>query len=349
MAMKLLSKCKIQRLDSIFDEPGKVCVVVHPHPDGDALGSGIALRNYLMEFRGQGKEVSLISPDRFPESLDFLAGNAGIIIAGDQMDAAVEAIGSSSLIVCLDLNSIGRAGCLHDALSSSKAFKVLVDHHPGPAVSEFDLVFSDTGVSSTCELLFYILVRLSGRGGASRLPVSVSAPLMTGMTTDTNNFANSVFPSTLRMASSLLASGVDRDDILSHLYNDYRENRLRAMGFFLEQLMHITADGVAYVVMDKETIGRFDLREGETEGFVNLPLGISTVKISVFLREDEGYYRVSVRSKKGWSANTLAARYFNGGGHECAAGGKLFFPKDIPSREMAADYIEKVTARFMQI
>ena len=110
----------------------------------------------------------------------------------------------------------------------------------------------------------------------------------------------------------------------------------------------LTPEGAAYVVLDKESFDRFGLMEGETEGLVNIPLKIARVKISIFLREDDGHYRVSVRSKAGVSANRLCSLYFNGGGHEQAAGGKLFFSDDIRGAKDAAAYIEKVTARFLQ-
>lgn len=111
---------------------------------------------------------------------------------------------------------------------------------------------------------------------------------MTGMTTDTNNFANSVFPSTFEMSSKLIDAGVDRDDILIHLYNEYRENRFRAMGAFLQEKLKITDDGVAYAVFRAEDWHRYDLMDGETEGFVNMPLGIKKVRMSIFLREENG-------------------------------------------------------------
>ena len=92
---------------------------------------------------------------------------------------------------------------------------------------------------------------------------------------------------------------------------------------------------------NKEDQLRFNMRQGETEGFVNLPLGIDRVRMSLFLTEQEDHFRVSVRSKKGTSANRMAATRFHGGGHELAAGGKLFFPADIPGPDDAQAYILK--------
>jgi phosphoesterase RecJ-like protein len=179
-------------------------------------------------------------------------------------------------------------------------------------------------------------------GNVSKLPRETAVSLMTGMTTDTNNFANSVYPSTLIMASALLAAGVNRDDILDKLYNQHSENRLRLMGHMMKDLMTLTSDGAAYIVLDKKTQEAYNVQEGDTEGFVNMPLSITNVRMSILIKEDIGRLRVSIRSKKGTSANRCARMYFNGGGHENAAGGRL----EIPVSE-AASYIEKHVHEFL--
>jgi phosphoesterase RecJ-like protein len=166
--------------------------------------------------------------------------------------------------------------------------------------------------------------QINGEAGA--LPTETAAALMTGMTTDTNNFANSVYPSTLVMASTLLAAGVDRDYILDRLFNQYGENRLRLMGHMMKDLLTITEDGAAYMILDQKTLAEYDIKEGDTEGFVNMPLSIAGVRMSLLLKEDGNKIRVSIRSKKGTSANMCARLYFNGGGHENAAGGRLEIP-----------------------
>ncbi len=337
---------QIRRLEQLLSAASRVCIVVHTRPDGDAVGSGAALLGYLRSVRGLS--ACLLVPDPVPDSLDFLVPAEGMLTASREAGAARGQIAACDLLCCLDMSGFGRAEGLEDALRACTAPKLLIDHHLRPEAEAFDLVFSETQVSSTCELLYQILLALEGTDTAAGLPLPVLDSLMAGMTTDTNNFANSVFPSTLRMASDLLASGVDRDALLDALYSRYRENRFRAMGCYLSELLHITPDGVAYAILDRRTAARFALREGDTEGFVNLPLGIGDVRMSVFLREEEGRFRVSVRSKPGTSANRLAAAYFHGGGHECAAGGKLFFPQDIAAPEDAAAYIETMTARFMR-
>lgn len=344
--MNIFTGTEISRLDVLAGGSSKVAIFVHTHPDGDALGSGMALAGYLSSCRG--RQARVILPDTFPYTLGFLADSSMLIDSSEDMAAAVEWIRGSDLLVCLDMSTPDRAAGLKPYILESDAKKVLIDHHLNPDREIFDLVFSSTEISSTCELLYHILVAMPDIGSARKLPRSVAGALMAGMTTDTNNFANSVFPSTLSMASELLEAGVDRDMILGRLYNEYRENRFRAMGHFLGELMHITPLGVAYAVLDRKDTERFGLLDGETEGFVNIPLGISSVNFSIFLREDDGFFRVSIRSRKGFSSNLLAMRYFNGGGHENASGGRLYIPGDIASADMAAQYIENSTARFLQ-
>ena len=346
----LLQMDNISALDTLIAGASKVSVSVHIHPDGDALGSGLALVSYLSRLRG--KDAVLLVPDSVPESLAFMLKgfeNGSALTCKHDLDRVKDRISNSDLLFCLDCSSFTRSGeDMEQELRSSTAPKVLVDHHLNPERDSFGIVFSETEVSSTCELLFRILKEMPDvEGDLSRLPSECLESLMTGMTTDTNNFANSVFPGTLEMASELLEAGVDRDRILSDLYNNYRENRLRLMGYLLDRNLEITPEGTAYMILDKSVQQRFDFRQGESEGFVNLPLAISKVRMSILLTEEEGRFRVSIRSKQGTSANACAMRYFNGGGHEMAAGGKLFFPENIPSPEDAKAYILKVSEEFL--
>lgn len=339
----------IARLDALIRDSSKIGIVVHTHPDGDAVGSSVALWNYLHLRKGSPDEtlVRVFLPDLAPSYLDFVFGNADVAVASENLSSAKEFLLDCDAVFCLDMNDFSRAAALEEVLENSTARKVLIDHHLNPAKDKFELVFSETCVSSTCEELFLLLCKMRDIPGPREIPLNVALPLLVGMTTDTNNFANSVFPSTLNMASDLLACGVDRDAVLSHLYNEYRENRFRAMGYVLSRLLHIAPSGVAYVVLDAKTKEKFSLIDGETEGFVNIPLGIKEVKMSIFVREEDGVFRVSVRSKKGYSAARFASEYFNGGGHENAAGGKLRIPEDVISAEDVEKYIIGSAARFV--
>ncbi len=345
--MKSALKIPAERFRRLVDKSSSIAVTAHVRPDGDAVGSCVALASFL---RKSGKKADIILPGRADGNMLFLTEPAGAIIFSDEPEKGAAAIRGADMIVCLDCNGFDRTGDPEPLLRESKAVKVLIDHHIGPQEQEFDLVISECAISSASELLFWLLAELPEIAyDARRLPPETATALMTGMTTDTNNFANSVYPSTFEMASMLISAGVDRDALLTRLYSSYRENRLRAMGWMLSEAMTITEKGVAYMIITDADRARFGLEDGETEGFVNLPLAIGKVKMSILAKMDNDHYRISIRSKKGTSANGCSKKYFNGGGHECASGGKLFPGRDIPScsREDVSGYIERATDEFM--
>lgn len=350
--MKAIEKAKIERLEAIIDSAERFTLVTHTHPDGDAVGCTVGLMNYLM---AREKDVRTAYSDSVTENLQFIIDSRcrdKVLFYNEEPEEVCRRLDETEVIFLVDANALERTSGIEDALGGSKAVKVLIDHHLNPDSAEFELVFSETETSSACEFLFYILMEMKDiAGDVLKMPPMTRRALMAGMTTDTNNFANSTHSSTLRMASKLIEAGVDRDDIISELYNSYHEGRLRLMGAFLKDLMHLTPDGVAYAVIDRKTQLRYHMKTGDTEGFVNIPLSIAEVRMSILLKEEEDHFRVSIRSKKGVSAHEAAARYFHGGGHECAAGGKLFFGKDIEgkrptSAREAEKYIERVTAAY---
>ena len=341
----VISSEKAEKLGAIISSGGNAAIVVHTRPDGDALGSGIAMRRYLSEAKGM--DATLIIPDTLPLTLGFLTDGEPIVNAEKDAASAREAILGCDLLIVLDMNAFRRAGALEDTLCGCPAKeKVLIDHHLNPQEDQFTLVFSKQDISSASELLYWILTSLEG--GPEKLPSACLDALMTGMTTDTNNFANSVYPSTLEMAGELLAAGVDRDAIVGHLYQEYSETRIRAFAALLGEHLTILPGGIAYIVATGEFQKKYPLLPGETEGLVNIPMSIKAVNMSLFLKEEKDHFHVSIRSKKGWSANRMARESFNGGGHELAAGGKLFFPRDIASPANIYDYLAATAARFVQ-
>ncbi|MCQ2147140.1 MAG: DHH family phosphoesterase [Bacteroidales bacterium] len=341
---------KINRLHQILSDASVISIVSHMNPDGDAFGSSLGMLHYLTEKMDKDACLTFADPDT--ESLAFMLSESDrntFFIDKINSEKTRQRLAESDLIICLDFNAFSRAGSLEIPLKESISKKVLIDHHLNPDESAFDLVFSETQISSASELTFHILMAMPDiDGDASKIPSESAAALMTGMTTDTNNFANSVFPSTLFMASKLLEAGVDRDAIVANIYNNYRENRVRLMGHLLSEKLVITEEGMAYIVLDQKTADAFDLKDGETEGFVNIPLSIKNVRMSGFFREDGDHMRVSLRSKKGTSANVCAKQFFHGGGHENAAGGRIMFPEDVPSVNEVAEYIERICNEYLK-
>ena len=346
MRMEAVTQEYIRAFRSAVQQSTRIAVVGHTHPDGDALGSCTAMSLWLA---GQGKEVTCLFPDTPADNLLFILSPEVKYLCFDaDASAAQEAVQACDLLIQLDCNHFSRTEGLEPSLKASTARKILIDHHLNPDRDSFDVVFSTPDISSASELLYWVLKAAEGDTlGHWGLGMTIGTALMAGMTTDTNNFANSVFPSTFQMASELIAAGVNRDALLQQLYNSYRENRVRLMGYMQYEGLKVLPEGAAYMILTKEIMDRFDLREGESEGLVNVPLTIGTVKLSVLLKEDDGHFRVSVRSKKGTSAQQLAVRFFHGGGHENAAGGKLFIGTDIVDADAADTYVMNALKTFL--
>ena len=344
--MVILTEEKITSLKALLEAASRVVVLGHTHADGDALGSTAALCLFLKE--SLGKEVSCLFSDTPPDNLKFLlAAGVPYYFHDRQPLEAVQAIEKADLIVLLDANAFNRTEALTRPLQESSARKILIDHHLNPDTPSFDLVFSTPDISSASELLYWILKELGypvkpGMAEASPADKAIGEALLAGMTTDTNNFNNSVFPSTFRMASELIEAGVDRDALLQQIYWCYRENRVRLMGYMQSQQLTILPCGAAYMILSKKIQAKFDLREGESEGLVNVPLTIENVRLSVLVKEDGPVWRVSIRSKKGTSAQQLAMTVFHGGGHENAAGGKIIPGEDYARSRSVRAYLERV-------
>ena len=329
-ATKFIYMTSVQQakeLEKILNEDRKTAIISHFNPDGDAVGASVGMRSFLLS---AGKDADIVIPSRQPEFLDFLDPEKHITCYVDDKEKAESLINGAELIICLDFNRIERTEWLASPLSSSKAVKVLIDHHLNPDTEKFDLIISDPGASSTCELLYRTLMCFSSiDGDPTRLSLITLTALATGILTDTNNFNNSVTPDTFLIASDMLRCKVDIDAINNMVFKRYSESRMRLMGHLLTDSMSIapglSASTIVITLKDRE---RYHFADGDSEGFVNLPLMIRDVEVSALFSETPEYIRVSLRSKGRISVNALANAYFNGGGHERAAGGRLYMPVD---------------------
>ena len=301
--MQAVSQGNIRAFREAIQQSTRIAVVGHTHPDGDALGSCTALSLWLA---GRGKAVSCIFPDTPADNLLFILSPKVNYLYGDAHAAAArKALEACELLIQLDCNQFSRTEGLAPFLEASSAQKILIDHHLNPDRESFDIVFSTPEISSASELLYWVLKAAEGDTlGPLGLGMTIGTALMAGMTTDTNNFANSVFPSTFRMASELIAAGVNRDALLQQLYSSYRENRVRLMGYMQYEGLKVLPEGAAYMILTKEIMTRFDLREGESEGLVNVPLSIGAVKLSVLLKEDDGHRPSSWQCASSMAADT---------------------------------------------
>ncbi len=341
----------IELLMSIIERSEHIAIVSHKRPDGDAVGSCNALKHFLKGCCSKN-DVSVVLPNAWNDSISYILTDNDLpdtVLFSRQEALAKSKILAADTIFCLDMNAFDRSADLQGYLEESKAVKILIDHHINPDKDSFSLVFSDTEVSSTCELCYHIMMALPCTGGkASSLPAQCALSLMSGITTDTNNFEYSVFPQTMEVGAALIEAGVDRASILCHVFYEYTENRIRLMGHMLAELMQTRSNGLSYIILDAKTLSDYGVKDTELEGFVNIPLSIKEIHMSLLLRENEEGYRVSIRTKSGYSANNCASKYFHGGGHENAAGGKLLIPQDLQPGSDIGSYIEQVTKEYLE-
>ena len=320
-----------------------IVIAGHLNPDGDCIGCLTGMKAWIESaVRGSVESISMIVPNVFPDYLKFMPGASQVLDFSLNPSAAEALIEKADTVICMDLNNLARTEGMAGALRLNAGQKILIDHHPQP--EDFaDLVFSETEVSSASELTWWLLSEVSVQFG-KEIPFDTKTSLYTGMMTDTNNFCNSVFPSTFLMASQIAQAGVDRERIQFEIMNSFSEQRMRLMGEMLLNRMKMFKDlKAASMVLDKAVKDSFDYRDGDSEGFVNLPLKIKDVEISALFTQSDGYIKVSLRSKGAVSVNQLCRRYFNGGGHERAAGGRLYMPV-----EEVEDYFERSLRAFLE-
>lgn len=339
MNIDILTNEKAQQLRQIIDQANGIVVCCHQNPDGDAIGSSLGLYEYLRDI---GKNPLVIVPDAFPDFLHWMPGTERIIRYDRKKNLADEYISNADLIFCLDFNTLHRTGDMVQALTDAKADKVLIDHHLDPSINAV-IEISQTEASSTSELVFRLINQL---GGFERMTKKGAVPLYCGMMTDTGGFTyNSTRPEIFHIISLMLTKGINKDKIYRNVYNNYSVWRLRLVGYVLLERMTIMKDGTAsYFVITKEDLKAFRYNKGDAEGLVNMPLQIKGMRLSISLREDtekENLIWISLRSVDDFPCNLMAERYFNGGGHLNAAGGRLYC-----SIGEAEEYVRKAITEF---
>ena len=316
-----LSVSKLEALKELLATPQSIVILSHTNPDGDAVGSSLAWAEIL---RSEGHQVTCILPNRYPYYLDFMPDISSVVIfKNDDKGAAKEAVKRADIIFCLDFHLLSRLELLGELIDENQhAKRVLIDHHLDPS-EDFDLMLSYSEASSTCYLVALIIEQLYGLERISR---TMAENLFVGMMTDTGNFAfSSVTPDTFRMVSHLAATGISIPDIHLNVYNSFTEGRARLFGYVINRKMKIFHNGtVAHMSITEDEMRRFWFQQGDSEGFVNYPLTIKKMKMSAMFTQHSDFIRVSLRSRADIDVNLFAQRYFNGGGHKNAAGGKSY-------------------------
>lgn len=318
-----------------------IVVTSHHNPDGDAIGSILALTLLLLKM---GKDAVAMVPNDYPAFLKWMPGSNKVIIFRQNEEKAMDIISRSDLIFCLDYNTLHRTGGMEEALRKAGGKKILIDHHPEPVLSDFDFYLSVIQISSTSELLYRFI---EGCSWLDRINQDVATSLFVGIMTDTGSFSFSCnYPDTFHITASLLGTGINPEHIHRLVYDTYSENRLRLLGYCLSEKLTILPEfSTAYIALSKDELDRFHHKVGDTEGIVNYALSIESIKIAVLLTERKDRIRLSFRSKDDLSVNSIAREHFNGGGHKNAAGGDSFVSLDetiIKLKEVLEQYKEEI-------
>lgn len=311
-------------LKQILDDSKKILVVGHTNPDGDAIGAMLGLYGVM---KAKGKEVVMATPNHFPAFLGWMDNIDKILIYKDKAKLLDKQIESFDAIFFMDFNQIGRLERMGEVIMCNKrAKKVLVDHHIDPP-QDFDLMFSDTSASSTSYLLLKIITEIYGDEVITK---SIAESFYVGIMTDTGNFSFSNLSSDLfRAVATLVDKGVNIPYINNAVYNNFSADRMRLMGYALaDKMAIIPKHNAAYIWMKEEELRRYNFQIGDTEGFVNMPLSIKGIMMSVMFVQTKEFIRISFRSRGDIDVNIFARKYFNGGGHRNAAGGKSFESMD---------------------
>ena len=317
-----LSHKQIESLKEMLAQPRlRIVILSHTNPDGDAVGSSLAWAEVL---RARGHEVTCVVPNKYPYFLDWMPGIEEVVVfKTDTEGRAVKAIAEADVLFCLDFNAVSRLEILSETIQgNTTARRVLIDHHLQPDEG-FDIVFSHPESSSTCFLVYCLVEAMYGTGAITR---RMGELLYVGMMTDTGNFAFShLTPELFRAVAVLLEKGISIPEIHNSVYNAYTEGRARLFGYAINRKMALIEDGtVAYMSLLESEMRRFQFQQGDSEGFVNYALTIKKVKMSAMFLAHRKFIRISLRSRGNVDVNLFARKYFNGGGHRNAAGGKSF-------------------------
>jgi phosphoesterase RecJ-like protein len=306
-----------KELSNLFSSSENILLICHINPDGDAVGSQLALYHYL---KASGKVAGLMAPNYLQEFLKWMDSAELINIFIKERKKCRQLIEDADLIVMLDFNQSNRLGEAEELVKASRAKKVIIDHHLDPG-NFADLTISEPSKCSTSELIHELICEMTGVGFLNK-PYAES--LYVGIITDTGNFEHGAYSSrTFRIVADLLDTGIEKEKILNLIYNNFSSDRIRLEGFALNKRMVVLPEyKTAYIFLSKEDLKEYNHVKGDTEGFVNLPLSIKGIDFTALFIEKENFIKLSFRSKGHFPTNEFAAQYFSGGGHRNASGGE---------------------------
>lgn len=309
---------EIDELRNILDKTNNISIITHYNPDGDAVGSSVALFHYLKEIN---KKPVCILPNPFPKNVSFVLKGVDYIVAEKDFKSAKHTISQSDLLLIVDMNTNSRSGeNLEKVIQETSCKKVLIDHHVKP--DKFDINFSFSDSSSSCEVVYNLLSRLTRKKVFSPI---ISTALYLGVITDTGSVSYSNDnPEVYMVLSNLLKSGIKASKLHQQIFDTYSFDRLRLLGYAISHKMRVFyKQKAAFIFLSKQELIKYNYKIGDLEGVVNYCLKLEGIDFCAMITEREDKIRMSFRSKDAYiDVNKFARKYWNGGGHVMAAGGK---------------------------
>lgn len=314
------NKLTKEQLTEAIDNAQDIIILSHRNPDGDALGSSLALR-YL--FEKSNKKATVLVPSAYPSNFEWMHGVEETIVYDHQPEVAIQTIKKADLVFILDFNALRRIDKMGEAVAQLSVPKIMIDHHINPEDCA-DYFMIDTDSSSTCELLVDFVKHI---GWHDKIDKLFAETVYVGLLTDTGTFSYAVSSSTFLLVSELLTYGVDHTKLQNLLFNSMDEKVLRLLGYCLLERMEIIPEyRTAIFTLSKEDYEKYNIQRGDTEGIVNYGLKMKDVQMAIMIMEQPGIVKLSFRSKGDLSVEAIARENFKGGGHFNAAGGQSFHP-----------------------
>ena len=309
---------QFKELQEFLSKPQKVVIIGHKNPDGDAIGSTLGLKHYLDK---KGHKTQVLMPNEYPEFLHWIPGSETVYRFDRQNNQCVKALRKSTLGFLLDFNALHRVGSdMQNTLEKYENDFALIDHHQQP--DDFTYMYSDTSMSSTCQMVYNFIEMM---GDLDLIDENIATCLYTGIMTDTGSFRfRSTTSTTHRIIADLIDKGAENDKIHSNVNDSNTYSRLLLLGQALTNLEILPEYKTAFITLTEAEKQRYNHEKGDTEGIVNYALSLKGIVFGVIFIEDEeqGIVKISFRSKGIFSVNQFARNYFDGGGHDNAAGGR---------------------------
>lgn len=313
-----MTKAEILELKELLSTPKTIVIVPHKNPDGDAMGSTLALYHYLKLYN---HKATVVAPNDYPSFLKWLPSNDSVLIFENKQEESEALINQAELIFTLDFNAFHRTGDMAHALEQSKATKIMIDHHQQPD-DYAKYTYSDVTMSSTCEMVYNFIEFLND---LDKIDPNIATCLYTGIMTDTGSFRfRSTTSRTHDVVSALIAKGAHNANIHNNVYDTNSYSRLQLLGRAMQNLKVIPELRTAYITLSQAELDQFNFKKGDTEGFVNYGLSLKDIIFAAIFIENQhdGIIKISFRSKGSFSVNQFSRAHFNGGGHDNAAGGR---------------------------